>query len=67
MMSNDPTREADDKLLRLLELRTEGITSKAIGYRFGMTGGGVRAATNKIVIADAKLHDDMISFEEPNT
>ena len=65
-MSNDPTREDDDQLLRLLELRTEGISSAVIGKRFGMTGGGVRAATNKIVNADAELHDDMISFKEPD-
>ena len=65
-MIYEPTRADDDQILRLLELRTDGISSKVIGARFGMTGGGVRAATNKIVNADAELHADQISFKEPD-
>ncbi len=57
-------RKDDDRLLRWLELRTEGIESRKIGERFGVTAGYVRAATNRVVNHDMKLHDDQISFGE---
>lgn len=59
-------RKDDDRLLRWLELRTEGMESWKIGERFGVTAGYVRAATNKVVNEDKELHDDQISFEGVN-
>ena len=64
-MSIEPTRQDDDRLLKFLELRTVGIASPSIGERFGVTGGYVRTATNKVVKDDAEIHDDQISFREP--
>lgn len=60
--NNMATREVDDRVLRFLELRTEGLESKEIGEMFGVTAGYVRSTTNRIVKDDAELHDDMIAF-----
>lgn len=60
--NNMATREVDDRVLRFLELRTEGMESKAIGDMFGCSAGYVRSATNKVVNDDAELHDDIICF-----
>ena len=56
------TREVDDRVLRFLELRTDGFDTRQIGDMFGLSAGYVRSATNKVVKDDAELHDDMIAF-----
>jgi hypothetical protein len=61
--NNMATREVDDRVLRFLELRTEGYDTRQIGDMFGFSAGYVRSTTNRIVKDDAELHDDQISFE----
>ncbi len=60
--NNMVTRETDDMVLRFLELRNEGMESKAIGDMFGVSSARVRSTTNNVVNADMELHDDMIAF-----
>lgn len=60
--NNMTTRETDDMILRFLELRTEGMESKEIGYMFGVSSARVRSTTNNVVNVDMELHDDMIAF-----
>ena len=60
-MSHQPTtRATDDKLLDMMTLRTRGWTAQEIGDVYGFNKGYVRAATNRVVTEDAKLHDDSI-------
>ncbi len=62
-MSILPTkREVDDKLVEMLTLRSEGWTSLEIGDLLGIRQEYVRAATNRVVDADAEHHNDIISF-----
>ena len=60
-------RGDDDRLLRWLELRNDGMESKIIAEMYGVTAGYVRSATNKVVNDDKELHDDQISFEGGKT
>lgn len=63
--NNMTTRDVDETMLLFLELRTAGKTSGEIGEIFNLSASYIRAATNRIVKADAELHDDQISFEGP--
>lgn len=60
--NNMTTREADEIVLRFLELRTDGFNCSEVGAKLGYSAGYVRAASNRVVNDDMGLHDDMISF-----
>ena len=56
-----PTHSDRDKV-EWMQLRTEGFTCVEIAERFSASATYIRAATNRIVLADMEHHDDMIVF-----
>ena len=63
-MGKPGPRRVDEELLDMLALRTRGLLAKEVGDRYGRSKEYVRAATNRVVSADAEHHPDMISFGE---
>lgn len=53
---------SDDAMVEWMQLRSDGLTCPVIGEMYGVSSTYIRAATNRIVKADAKHHADMIRF-----
>ena len=49
-----PTRADDERVLKWIKLRTEGISSPVIAERFGKREEWVRVVTNRVLSADIK-------------
>ena len=45
-----------------MQMRTEGLTCVEIAEKFDASPTYIRAATNRIVLADAEHHDDILIF-----
>ena len=61
-LPNRVERAGDDRLLDWMALRAEGKTTPEIGALYGKTSVSIRVATNRVVDADAKHHNDRITF-----